>query len=89
MITPYEVRTLGSPGDLHALSRHRLFKAACRACVAFIERGLDAHVYLARTDRRVEHRFARTPEGVRCVLFPDPDTQEFFTVAYRGRRGRP
>jgi len=86
----YEVRTLGSPGGSFALSRHRLFRAACRACVAFIEQGLDAHVYC----RRVDHRYAQTV-GHRCVIFtnpePDPDlgTDEVVTVLYRGRRSRP
>jgi hypothetical protein len=81
----YAVRTLGG----WALSRHRSFKMACRTCVGFIEQGKDAWVYEVPSDRRVQHRHARTPEGVEVVLFPDPETGDNFTVFYRGRRGRP
>ena len=80
MTIRYEVRTLGTPAGPWALSRHRLFKAACQACVGFIEQGRDAWVYHAGTDLRVQHRHARTPSGVNCVLFPDPETPMTRTI---------
>jgi len=85
----YEVRFLGCPGGPHALSRHPLCRAACRACVGFIEQGKGAWVYEAPSGRRVDHRPARTAHGVCCVLFPDPETGDHFPVFYRGRRKRP
>jgi hypothetical protein len=90
MTIRYEVRTLGSPPGWFPLSRHRLFKAACRACVAFIEEGLDAFVYLADSGLRVRHRYEQTAR-FRYLHFvnPDPDANETVTVLYRGRRARP
>jgi hypothetical protein len=79
----YEVRALGGS---HVLSRHRLFRAACRACVAFLDRDTEAFVYEVPGNRLLACRVGGLDRRGRTLLFTDPETGTEVAVLGRHRR---